>query len=173
MIKNNLFKIFLILTGFQITWLACVIGEIYDDYIYGIISGFIYLATYFLLIENKKNLIYIFVFFSIPGYFYDSYMSYVKYYYFNSELNLGFLPVWFIVLWMGFGTLLHSVFTFLENKLLLSFILGIIIGPITYYSGVILNIAISKNLNLYLVFTALFWGMLMLIYSLIIGKLNR
>jgi len=173
MIKNKFFIFFLILTGFQITWVACVIGEIYDQYLYGIISALIYLAIYFSFIEKRANLLYIFIIFSIPGYLFDSYMAYTKYYYINSDLIFGYLPVWLIFLWLAFGTLLHSVFTFLKNKVLLSCILGILVGPLTYYSGIILNIAYTKNLNLYLLFIGSFWGILMIFYSLIIGKLNK
>ena len=132
-----------------------------------IISALIYLAIYFSFIEKRTNLLYIFIIFSIPGYLFDSYMAYTKYYYINSDLIFGYLPVWLIFLWLAFGTLLHSVFTFLKNKVLLSCILGILVGPLTYYSGIILNIAYTKNLNLYLLFIGSFWGILMIFYSLI------
>ena len=46
MIKKNFKNIFLILSGFQITWLSCIFGEIYKLSYLGLIIGSIYLIIY-------------------------------------------------------------------------------------------------------------------------------
>ena len=100
-------------------------------------------------------------------------MSYQEYYYIKSESIIGYLPSWFIILWPSFTTLLYSVFNFLREKLILSIFLGAFFGPLTYYSGIVLNIAFSNNLLIYLIFLSIFWSLLMLIYSLIIKKFDE
>jgi len=173
MIKKNFKNIFLILSGFQITWLSCIFGEIYKLSYLGLIIGSIYLIIYFFFINNKYSFILICIFFSIPGYFFDTFMSYQEYYYIKSESIIGYLPSWFIILWPSFTTLLYSVFNFLREKLILSIFLGAFFGPLTYYSGIVLNIAFSNNLLIYLIFLSIFWSLLMLIYSLIIKKFDE
>lgn len=173
MINNKFFQIFLILTGFQITWIACVFGEFYNNSFIGVIIGIIYLIIYFFFIQNKINYIKFCFLFSLIGYSFDSLMAYKGYYYIKSDKILGYLPLWLIVLWPSFTTILYSVFNFLENKIILSFIIGIVIGPITYYSGIFLDISFSKNLFFYFMLLSIFWGLLLVFYSLSINYFKR
>ena len=52
----NKLKIFIILTGYQFTWLACVFGEKYFLNL-GIYVGLIYLALYLYFSKNKNSFI--------------------------------------------------------------------------------------------------------------------
>ena len=61
----------------------------------------------------------------------------------------------------------------LQNKIILSFITGIIIGPITYYSGIFLDISFSKNLFFYFILSSIFWGLLLVFYSLSIHYFKK
>ena len=79
--KKNIYT----LSGFQITWLACVFGEYFAFPLFGFIIGIIYLLLFFYF---EKNLFYAFkicIFFSIIGYLFDSLLSYNKIYYINSN----------------------------------------------------------------------------------------
>jgi hypothetical protein len=46
-----------------------------------------------------------------------------------------------IGLWLNFSTSLNSLFTWLKQRLILSAILGLIGGPVAYYSGASLGAA--------------------------------
>ena len=69
-------------------------------------------------------------------------------------------------------TLFVDVLNFLKNRPKLSIFLGIILGPGSYYSGVPLGIANYANLNLGLVFMAIFWGILMFVYTIYIKNIK-
>jgi len=50
-------KIFLMLSGYQLTWLMCVFGELwYNSFIPGLVCGLLFLAICFVKSDNiKKN----------------------------------------------------------------------------------------------------------------------
>ena len=165
-------RIFLILLGFQLTWLACVLGEYFNYPWLGIPVGLIYLILFFLNVNNKKFALKTILIFSVPGYIFDSSMHAFYIYKIESELIIGFLPAWMIILWPSFTTLFVDVLNFLKNRPKLSIFLGIILGPGSYYSGVPLGIANYTNLNLGLVFMAIFWGILMFVYTIYIKNIK-
>ena len=48
-------KIFLLLSGYQLTWLACIFGEKnYSEPLIGFFTGLIFLLIYFTYTQNKK-----------------------------------------------------------------------------------------------------------------------
>ena len=109
-------KIFFILTGFQITWLACVFGELYFNSLIGLITGLVYLFIFFYFQENKKRSLKICLIFSLIGYFFDTILSYYNIYVVKSDINFLFLPIWFLVLWPSFATLLVDILYFFKNR---------------------------------------------------------
>ncbi|MBI28345.1 MAG: hypothetical protein CMI95_00415 [Pelagibacteraceae bacterium] len=161
-------KIFLILSGFQITWLSSIFGEYYNYPLLGFIVGILYLFIFFRFIKIKTNLLFLYLFFSIIGYTFDTILSYNNLYYFNSAFNVGYLPIWLLTLWLSFNTLLLSVLIFLRNRIILSFILGSILGPLSYYSGIPLNISYTTNIYLAFILMFFFWGLFMSLYSKVI-----
>ncbi len=62
-------KIFLTLSGYQLTWLMCVFGEVlYQSFLPGLIAGVIFLFLVFVNSKNKKRFFYIIFLISIIGY---------------------------------------------------------------------------------------------------------
>ena len=67
-------KIFLVLTGYQITWLACVFGEKNFSFpMLGLWVGIIFFVTYFYFNNNKQKFIQTSLLISVPGYMFDSF----------------------------------------------------------------------------------------------------
>ena len=163
-------RIFLILLGFQITWLACVLGEYFNYPWLGIVVGLVYLILFFLNIDNKSFALKTIIIFSVPGYIFDSSIQAINIYKIESDLIVGFLPAWMLILWPTFTTLFVEVLNFLKTRPILSIFLGIIFGPGAYYAGVPFGIASYTNLILGLGVMAIFWGTLMFIYSVYIKK---
>ena len=109
-------KLFLILSGYQITWLACVFGErFYQEPLIGFFCGLVFIIVYILNVKDYKIFFLIVLLISLPGYFFDSIIVYFKIYEFNSDIVIGFLQIWMIVLWLSFATLFYEVFIFLKN----------------------------------------------------------
>tara|TARA_A100001015_G_scaffold288632_1_gene359682 strand:- start:638 stop:1144 length:507 start_codon:yes stop_codon:yes gene_type:complete len=163
------FKIFYTLTGYQLTWLACVFGEKYFLNL-GIYIGIIYLAFYFHFNKNKKRLLLICLSIAFPGYLFDSMMVYLSIYQFNSPEVIGILPSWMIILWLSFSTLFDEILVFFKKYQLLGIFFSIILGPLTYYLGEPIGIIFINEISTFFTFMIIFWFLLMTYYLQILLK---
>tara|TARA_Y100001970_G_scaffold266424_1_gene355104 strand:+ start:606 stop:1124 length:519 start_codon:yes stop_codon:yes gene_type:complete len=158
-------KIFLLLSGYQLTWLMCVFGEvIYKSFLPGIITGTIFLILVLINVKNKKRFFIIVITISIIGYLFDTSLVNFKIYNFNTSFYLGFLPIWMIILWPSFAVLFDEVFVFLSKYKFIALLLSGILGPLTYYSGSPLGIIYINNLLLFFLAMIIFWVLLMYFY---------
>ena len=158
-------KIFLILSGYQLTWLMCVFGEIiYQTYLLGLVSGIVFIFLVFVNSQNKKKFFYIVFSISIIGYLFDSILVNFRIYDFNTSFNVGVLPIWMLVLWPSFATLFDEILVFLSKYKLIALMLSASLGPLTYYSGSPLGLIHINNLILFFILMILFWIFLMLFY---------
>ena len=165
----NKLKIFITLTGYQFTWLACVFGEKYFLNL-GIYVGLIYLALYLYFSKNKKRSLLICFLIAIPGYLFDSMMIYLSIYQFNSSEVIGMLPSWMIILWLSFSTLFDEILVVFKKYQFLGIIFSIILGPFTYYLGEPIGIILINQFLFFFTFMILFWFLLMIYYQRIILK---
>ena len=170
----NKIRAFLILSGYQLTWLACVFGEItYSIPYLGILIGVCYLILFFYFVVNKIRFLLIAILISLPGYFFDTLMVHYKVYTFNTTFILGTLPFWMIVLWLSFATLFDEILLIFKKYKVLGILLSGILGPVTYYLGQPIGVLTINNLLLFFIFSILFWSILMFYYlNIILNKLN-
>ena len=167
----SLFKVFLILSGYQLTWLMSVLGEkIYKQPLIGAITGSIFSILYFYYSKNKYRAFLITLSIALPGYLFDSIVVYLNIYEFNSSIKIGVLPIWMLVLWISFAILFDQVFVFLKNYQKIGILFSSILGPSTYYAGLPLGIIEIHNHNIFLLLMIVFWFLLMLYYLKIIIK---
>lgn len=152
------------LLGFKLTWLSCVFGELYYNSWFGFIVGIVFLIFFFYYDKNKFESFKIILLFSIAGYLFDSTLSLFNFYKIEGYVNFLYLPIWFLVLWPSFCTLLINVLSFLKNYILLSALIGAFIGPVTYYAGLTLGLASVEN-NIVFFIISIFWFLMMLIYA--------
>lgn len=158
-------KIFLLLSGYQLTWLFCIFGEVlFNTYVPGLIFGLFFLIISFSNSYNKKKFIIIVFLISVLGYLFDSILVFLKIYNFETSFNFGLLPIWMLVLWPCFSILFNEVFSFLIKYKLYAVLLSGILGPLTYYSGSPLGIINISNLFLFFILMIFFWIFLMLFY---------
>ena len=159
-------NIFLTLCGFEMTWFACVIGDYKGFPSLGIILGLAYLSLFFYFAKDRLRAIKVCLKYSLLGIIFDSFLSYSGLYVINSSFMFGFIPIWLVVLWISFSTLFVDILIFLKKKLLISFLSGFVLVPPTYYLGIALDIAKSSNIFLTMFTMAIFWGLLLCIYSI-------
>ena len=161
----NKYKIFLTLTGYQLTWLACVFGESkFNQPMLGIYVGVTYLLIFFYLNKNKTRFLKISFLISLPGYLFDSIMVYFSIYIFDTIFIIGTLPIWMMVLWLSFSTLFDEILIFFERFKILGVVMSGFLGPITYYLGEPIGILNINNIILFVTFMIIFWSMLMAFY---------
>ncbi len=167
-------KIFLVLTGYQITWLACVFGEIKFSYPFlGFYVGVIFFLIYFYFTQNKKKFLKISILIAVPGYFFDTFMVYFQIYEFNTSTKFGTLPLWMIVLWLSFSTLFDEIFYFFKNYRLFGIVLSGILGPLTYYLGEPIGVLNINNFNIFLFSMIFFWTFLMVYYLNYVSNFDK
>ena len=158
-------KLFFILSGYQITWLMCIFGEIlYKSFFPGLICGLIFLFIVFINTKNKRKFTFIVFSIAIAGYLFDSILVIFKIYNFESSLYFGLLPIWMLVLWLSFATLFDEVFVFLSRYKLIAISLSAVLGPLTYYLGSPLGIININKLSFFFILMIIFWTFLMFFY---------
>ena len=158
-------KVFLVLTGYQLTWLACVFGEKNFSFpMLGLWIGIIFFVIYFYFNHNKQKFIQISLLISVPGYMFDSLMVYFQIYEFESIIIFGTLPLWMIILWLSFSILFDEILIFFKNYKILGIILSGILGPLTYYLGEPIGVLNIYNLHAFIILMILFWMILMFYY---------
>ncbi len=165
-------NIFLTLLGYQLTWIFCVFGEYYNISVAGLIMGILYLTIFFYFNNYKLRAFKICFVFSLIGYLFDSMLGYSKVFEINSNIMVGYLPIWFLILWPSFSTLFVNILSFLKNRPILAFFMGSSFAPPTYYLGIPLGIAKSSNLSLAIIIMIIFWGLFLTLYSFYISKNN-
>jgi hypothetical protein len=166
-------KIFLMLSGYQLTWLMCVFGELlYNSFLPGLICGILFLLTSYLNSDNKKKTTQIVLSISIMGYLFDTILVFFEIYNFKTSLYIGVLPIWMIVLWPSFAILFDEILIFLSKYKIIAVILSSILGPLTYFAGSPLGLININNLFVFLILMIVFWAMLMIFYLSYILKLK-
>jgi hypothetical protein len=158
-------KIFLMLSGYQLTWLMCVFGELwYNSFLPGLICGILFLFICYLNSDNKNKTIQIVLSISILGYLFDTILVFFEIYNFQTSLYIGVLPIWMIVLWPSFAILFDEILMFLSKYKIIAVILSSVLGPLTYFAGSPLGLININNLFLFFSLMIFFWAILMIFY---------
>ena len=166
-------KIFLMLSGYQLTWLMCVFGELwYNSFLPGLICGILFLFICYVNSDNKKKTIQIVLSISILGYLFDTILVFFEIYNFQTSLYIGVLPIWMIVLWPSFAILFDEILMFLSKYKIIAVILSSVLGPLTYFAGSPLGLININNLFLFFALMISFWAILMIFYLNYIIKLK-
>jgi len=166
-------KIFLILSGYQLTWLMCVFGELlYNSFLPGLICGILFLLICYVDSVNKNKTIQTVLSISIMGYSFDTVLVFFEIYNFQTSLYVGVLPIWMIVLWPSFAILFDEILMFLSKYKIIAVILSSILGPLTYFAGSPLGLININNLFLFITLMIVFWAILMIFYLNYIVKLE-
>ncbi|MDC0161910.1 DUF2878 domain-containing protein [bacterium] len=167
-------KIFLMLSGYQLTWLMCVFGELlYNSFFPGLICGLIFLTICFIKSDNRNKTILTVFLISIIGYLFDTSLVFFEIYNFKTSLYIGLLPIWMIVLWPSFAILFDEVFTFLKKYKIPAVILSSILGPLTYFSGEPLGLIYINKIFVFFILMVIFWSALMIFYLSFLVKIKN
>ena len=166
-------KIFSMLSGYQLTWLMCVFGELwYNSFIPVLICGLFFLAICFLISKNRKKTTQIVFLISLIGYLFDTSLVFFEIYNFQVSLYIGLLPIWMLVLWPSFAILFDEILIFLSKYKIIAVLLSSVLGPLTYFAGSPLGLININNLFIFFILMIVFWGILMIFYLNYIIKLK-
>ena len=159
-------KIFLTLTGYQITWVVCVFGESkFSQPFAGIFLGIIFILTYLYFSNDRIKFLKIILLIALPGYLFDTGMILFSIYEFNSSTITLALPTWMIILWLSFAVLFDEILIIVSKFRIIAIFLSAFLGTSTYYIGEPLNIISINNLFLFFLFMIIFWSLLIIYYT--------
>ena len=166
-------KIFLMLSGYQLTWLMCVFGELwYNSFVPGLVCGLLFLAICFVKSDNIKKTTQIVFLISFIGYLFDTSLVFFEIYNFRTSLYVGVLPIWMLVLWPSFAILFDEILIFLSKYKIIAVTSSSILGPLTYFAGSPLGLININNLFVFFILMIFFWAILMIFYLNYILKLR-
>ena len=164
-------KVFLTLTGYQLTWIACVFSESkFNEPLLGVYVGSIYLLIFVYFNKRRIHFLKVSILISVPGYIFDSLIVYFSIYEFNSSFIIGTIPIWMIVLWISFSTLFDEILVFFKNYKYLGILVSGTFAPLTYYLGQPIGVISIFNFPLFFILMIAFWVLLMIFYLEVILK---
>ena len=129
-------KLFNIL-GFQLSWWACVLGVANGLNYLGPIVMLFFLIIHFYLYSISKAEIKLIIYFAFIGTLIDTLISLTGVLSFEGlyKTNKIIAPLWITAMWCGFAATINHSMAWLQNRWLMSFILGAILGPLAYFTG--------------------------------------
>ena len=96
---------------FYIYWYLCLLGPAKNSYYLGPIIALLYFCFHFIYVENKMNDFKLFILCGTLGAIFESVLYYSGFIFYKGILTSHFniIPLWVLILWLGFGLTLHIV----------------------------------------------------------------
>ena len=164
------------ITGFYICWWLSIYGAINENYFIGISILFVYMLFHFIFISNTYIEYYYILICLFLSFISDSFFMYFNLISYKGYLPdaLNIIPFWTLSLWICFSLSVFHSFSFLNRKYFHISFLGIISGPIIYYSflkGGLIIFHINQYYLLLLI--SLVWSLLLPLYFFIADQLSK
>lgn len=161
--------------AFQLFWFACILGGAWNSGWYAPAALAFVVAIHLGLARDKPRELELLVCCGAFGTFADSLMMHGGFIAFPSGSWVPFLcPFWMTALWIGFATLLNVSLAWLQGRMALAALLGLIAGPLSYYGGSRLGaIALHPDAALGLFAIGIEWAVAMPILLLMARSLDR
>jgi len=168
------YKNILNIIGFYLCWWICIYGAINEKYFLGISVLFVYTIFHFIFLSNSYIEYYYMLICFFLSFISDSFFMYCNFISYKGYMPIQFniIPFWTLSLWLCFSLSIFHSFSFLRKKYLFASILGVISGPIIYYSiskvGLIIFLIDQSSM---LLIISLVWALFLPLYFLIADKL--
>jgi len=163
---NNLINILF----FYLCWWLSIYGAINEMYFLGIISVSIYMIFHFSYLSKSYYEYYYIIICFLISFVPDTVLLNLNLISYNGILSTKYnlLPLWALSLWLCFSLSIFHSFSFLKKKYFISSVLGIVSGPVIYYSCSMAEIiAFKANINFILILIAVIWSFLLPLYVFI------
>lgn len=114
--------------GFNIIWFGCI----FYGNVFAVVATIILLAHLFYLRWPVSEIRLIFLV-AFIGAAIDSALLQSNVFIFADSSHI--IPVWLLVIWLGFAATLNHSLSFLKNRIWLQRLVGAIFAPLSYYAG--------------------------------------
>lgn len=127
---------------YQLGWFSCILGAAYGHPFIGAGFGIVLLAVHLTLAVQRRAEIKLVVISCLLGIIIDSSQQAAGLFIFAGDRAWPFwLPLWIVVIWAQFATVLRFALFWLHGRYLLAALLGAVGGPLAYWSGIRLGVA--------------------------------
>ena len=151
---KNIFNII----GFQTGWWACVLS-MKNGYPYlGPLVMSIFLFFHFIKLENRNKELLFVLLVGLIGTFVDTVLLQINIIEYRGGYTDSIAPLWISTMWLGFAATINHSLGWLNNKWILSFTLGAIFGPLSYFTGIKFEALQFEISALTISVLALLWG---------------
>jgi len=151
---KNLFNII----GFQTGWWACVLGA-KNGYPYlGPLVMSIFLFIHFARLENRNKELLFATLVGLIGTVVDTVLLQTGFIEYQGVYANNIAPLWITAMWIGFAATINHSLVWLNNKWIMSFALGAIFGPLSYFTGIKFEALHFEISLLTMSVLALLWG---------------
>ena len=149
------------IVGFQISWWVCVLSAKSQMIYLGPLFMIIFIMIHFWKVTDNINEIKLIAIFGVLGtlidtmFMFSGILSYSGLY----SKNILIAPLWITAMWCGFSATINHSMLWLNNKWMLSFILGLVFGPLSYITGEKFGaIHFFADIKIIIVVLAVVWG---------------
>ena len=170
----NIKQIFNIL-GFQISWWICVLSANSHMIYLGPMAMVLFLFIHFWKIAMNYNEIKLIVIFGIAGTIIDTIFMFSGILSYNGlySENIMIAPLWITAMWCGFSATINHSMAWLNEKWNLSFLLGLIFGPLSYLTGEKFGaIVFFVDMKIIIMVLAVVWGISIPLFYWVNNKLS-
>jgi hypothetical protein len=167
-VKSRLLNLLLSQAG----WFACVLGSAAVRPWLGAGIALALVAIHLLLVKDRSQEIRLLLVAGLLGTTLDTVQGWLGIVVFRSGYLVDWLcPVWIMVLWVQFATLLHFCLRWLSGRYGLAALFGMVGGPIAFYAGARLGAAeLQPTLWIALGAFALEWALAMPVLLWLAGR---
>jgi hypothetical protein len=151
---KNLFNII----GFQTGWWACVIGAKNGYPYFGPLVMSIFLFIHFARLENRNKELLFAILVGFIGTVVDTVLLQTNLVEYRGVYIDNIAPLWITAMWVGFAATINHSLVWLNNKWIMSFALGAIFGPLSYFTGIKFEALHFEISLLTMSVLALLWG---------------
>jgi hypothetical protein len=122
--------------GFQVGWLACVLGAARGYVGLGVLVALLIVAVQLLLSPRPLRLAGLIGLAALLGFVWDTVPPALGLMQYPASLwQAPLAPVWIVVMWMLFATTLGGVLRSLQQRPLLAALVGAVGAPLAYFGG--------------------------------------
>jgi hypothetical protein len=158
---------FIHLLFYQVTWAVALWGGSQGMIWPGVIAGIFTLAVHVICTERRKNLGLRLLIATVLGIALDSLLMASGLIVFPAvdQWPAYLPPLWMIILWPTFASLLDDILHWLVARLWLAIVAGVIAGPLAYVGGQAFGaLQLSQPLSLSVVGIGVAWGLAMALF---------
>ena len=118
----------------------------------------IFLFIHFSSLDNRNKEIFFAVLVGIIGTVVDTVLLQTELIEYQGVYTDNIAPLWITAMWVGFAATINHSLAWLKNKWIISFALGAIFGPLSYYTGIKFEALHFEISVLTISILALLWG---------------